>query len=84
MSTSPSVNVFVAAAGNEFMRDIAGNIAEAARQLGRDARVVSDRLPEADGSVNFVVAPHEFFVLSDRPTCSFTVRKARMGSCGSA
>jgi len=64
----PTVNVFVAATGNEFMRDIAANFVEAARLLGREAAVVSDRLPEVDGSINFVVAPHEFFVLSDEPT----------------
>jgi hypothetical protein len=59
------VKVFVAATGNAFMADIAGWIAEAATLLGRDARVVSHGLPEADGSLNLVVAPHEFFVLGD-------------------
>ena len=64
----PAVNVFVAATGNEFMRDIAANFVEAARLLGRESAVITDRLPEVDGSINFVVAPHEFFVLSDEPT----------------
>lgn len=64
----PAVNVFVAATGNEFMRDIAANFVEAARLLGRESAVISDRLPEVDGSINFVVAPHEFFVLSDEPS----------------
>lgn len=62
------VNVFVAATGNEFMRDIALNFVEAAQQLGRHAEVVTDRLPAVDGSINLVIAPHEFFVLSDAPT----------------
>ena len=70
-SSSPSghapVNVFVAATGNAFMRDIAEAFAEAAIELGRDASVVSDRLPDVDGSINLVIAPHEFFVLSDEP-----------------
>ena len=70
MSTSsqPAVSVFVAATGNEFMRDIALNFVEAAQQLGRDATLITDRLPEVDGSINLVIAPHEFFVLSDAPT----------------
>ncbi|MCU1395093.1 MAG: hypothetical protein JWM34_3521 [Ilumatobacteraceae bacterium] len=63
----PPVNVFVAADGNEFMRDIAANFAEAAIQIGRHAEVVTDRLPAVDGSINLVIAPHEFFVLSDHP-----------------
>ena len=64
---NPPIQVFVAARGNEFMRDIAANFVEAARQLGRSASLVTDRLPAADGSINFVIAPHEFFVLSEAP-----------------
>ena len=45
------------------MRDIAIWIVEAATSLGRTAALVTDRLPEADGSTNLVVAPHEFYVL---------------------
>ncbi|HRE00130.1 MAG TPA: glycosyltransferase, partial [Ilumatobacteraceae bacterium] len=59
------IKVFVAATGNAFMRDIAAAFVEAAQQLGRDAQLVDDRLPDADGSINFVVAPHEFYVLAD-------------------
>ncbi len=62
------IRVFVAERGNEFMRDIASNIVEAAELLGRSATVVTDELPDVDGSINLVVAPHEFFVLSDAPT----------------
>ena len=64
----PAVNVFVAATGNEFMRDIATNFVEAAQQLGNHAELVTDRLPAVDGSINLVIAPHEYFVLSDAPT----------------
>ena len=64
---APPVNVFVAATGNEFMRDIAANFVEAASSLGRRATLVTDRLPDTDGSINLVIAPHEFFVLSDEP-----------------
>jgi hypothetical protein len=63
------VEVYVAATGNAFMSDLAGWVAEAAAQTGRDARLVTDRLPEDPGITNLVVAPHEFFPLhggSDR------------------
>jgi Glycosyl transferase family 2/Glycosyl transferases group 1 len=58
-----SVNVFVAKHGNQFMADIAGWIADAAALTGRPVNVIEDRLPRADGSINLVVAPHEFFEL---------------------
>ena len=58
-----AVKVFAAKRGNQFMNDIAGWIAEAAALTGREVEVVNDRLPAADGSINLVVAPHEFFEL---------------------
>jgi hypothetical protein len=61
------VNVFVAADGNGFMRDIASWITEAAASTGRPTRLVDDRLPTPDGSLSLVVAPHEFFELFDAP-----------------
>ena len=61
------VKVFVAARGNRFMHDIAGWIAEAAASTGRYSEVIDDRLPNADGSINLVVAPHEFFELYAAP-----------------
>jgi hypothetical protein len=62
------MNVFVAADGNGFMRDIASWIVEAAAATGRTAHLVDDRLPTPDGSLSLVVAPHEFFELFDAPT----------------
>lgn len=62
--TAP-VRVFVAANGNEFMRDIASWFVDAARLAGRTSELVSDALPSIDGSINLVVAPHEFFELFD-------------------
>jgi hypothetical protein len=59
------VNVFVAATGNGFMRDIADWIIEAAEVSGWTASLVDDRLPQSDGSINLVVAPHEFYLLRD-------------------
>ena len=61
------MQVFVAARGNAFMRDIAGWLVEAALATGRDAHLVTDHLPANDGSINLVVAPHEFFPLFDAP-----------------
>ncbi len=57
------VEVYVAAAGNAFMTDIAGWLVEAASLSGRQARLVTDRLPADPDITNLVVAPHEFFVL---------------------
>lgn len=61
------VSVFVAPTGNGFMRDIAGWLVEASGSAGRAAELVDDRLPTPDGSINLVVAPHEFFELFDAP-----------------
>jgi hypothetical protein len=58
------VRVFVAESGNAFMADIAGWIVEAARLAGRTAELSNAGLPRRDGSLNLVVAPHEFFVLN--------------------
>ena len=62
-----SVNVFVAQRGNQFMRDLARWIVEAAGSTGRQAVLVDDRLPSGDDSINLVVAPHEFFELYGAP-----------------
>lgn len=59
----PPVRVFVASTGNAFMRDIALWIVEAAQLSGRSAALVDDQLPSNDGSINLVVAPHEFYLL---------------------
>jgi hypothetical protein len=62
-----AVNIFVAECGNRFMNEIAGWVAEAARLTGRPVTIIEDRLPTTDGSINLVVAPHEFFELFDAP-----------------
>ena len=60
------VHVFVARDGNAFMRDIAGWIVEAASILGRPSMLHDDgSAPTDPGVVNLVVAPHEFYLLSD-------------------
>jgi hypothetical protein len=68
MIGSPApVRVFVAAHGNGFMRDIAEWFVDAAGSTGRRSELVTDELPTADGSINLVVAPHEFFELYPAP-----------------
>jgi hypothetical protein len=60
------VAVHVSDCGNRFMTDIASWIVEACAENGRRARLVADgRLPEDAGTINLVVAPHEFYFLSD-------------------
>ncbi len=49
------------------MRDIASWVVDATRLTGRTATLLTDRLPQPDGSLNLVVAPHEFFELYDAP-----------------
>ncbi len=61
------VRVFVAPDGNRFMRDIAAMVVEAAG-TEYPAQLIDDRLPEPDGAINLVVAPHEFFELCPGPT----------------
>lgn len=60
------VAVHVAPSGNAFMRDIASWLAEAAGRSGREAELVSGGpAPCADGRTHLVVAPHEYYGLSD-------------------
>lgn len=59
------VEIYVSGAGNGFMTDIARWLADAAGETGREATVVTDRLPGDSGVTNLVVAPHEFFALFD-------------------
>lgn len=67
MGAPAPVRVFVSAVGNGFMRDIASWIVEAATLTGRAASLVTDALPSPSGSLDLVVAPHEFFELFDAP-----------------
>jgi len=63
---SRPVNVFVAERGNDFMADIAAWLVEAAALAGHVSRLVRDgSLPTDAAAINLVVAPHEFYVLSD-------------------
>ncbi len=70
MAATPSgqCRVYVSEHGNVFMREIADHLVEALAASGRAAEVITDLLPEPlapgdDPLQQFVVAPHEFFVL---------------------
>ena len=64
--TARPVNVFVAERGNDFMADIAAWLVEAAALAGHRSQLVRDgSLPTDAAAINLVVAPHEFYVLSD-------------------
>tara|TARA_R110002110_G_scaffold270426_1_gene486039 strand:- start:659 stop:2608 length:1950 start_codon:yes stop_codon:yes gene_type:complete len=64
--TNRPVNVFVAERGNDFMADIAAWLVEAAELAGHRSQLVRDgSLPTDAAAINLVVAPHEFYVLSD-------------------
>jgi hypothetical protein len=59
------VMVHVASRGNGFMTDIATWITEATCAAGYEAHLVVDTMPTVDGDLHLVVAPHEFFTLTD-------------------
>ena len=74
--------MFVAQDGNVFMLDIARWIVEAAISSGRQAELVVDRLPQFDGAINLVVAPHEFFLLrNDDDTTIRTAAQCSIPIC---
>jgi GT2 family glycosyltransferase len=60
------LNVFVSPSGNAFMTDIARWITEAGVQAERASFLYDDGTPPTDAdAINLVVAPHEFYLLSD-------------------
>jgi GT2 family glycosyltransferase len=57
-------DLFVAARGNVYMRELAEQVREGIAETGREAVLHLDGEPVArDGAVNLVIAPHEFFPL---------------------
>ena len=66
---APSYKVFVSPSGNIFMAEIAGMIADTIEATGREVERCTTGLPAADpGTINVVVAPHEYFLLMEEPT----------------
>ncbi|MCL4836347.1 MAG: glycosyltransferase family 2 protein [Thermoanaerobaculia bacterium] len=57
-------DLFVAARGNVYMRELAEQVREGIAETGREAALHLDGEPEVrNGAINLVVAPHEFFPL---------------------
>jgi hypothetical protein len=78
----PSFRVFVSRRGNIFMREIAELLATAIGDLGYDVTFPAPGLPEASlGTVNLVVAPHEFFLLQEGCTHDELLRSAAASTC---
>jgi hypothetical protein len=62
--TGPTYNVYASAFGNVFMTEIAEALTAAITRSGREARLHRNGLPaQAAGTINMVVAPHEYFTL---------------------
>jgi GT2 family glycosyltransferase len=75
---SPEYVVFASARGNVYMAELADLLHRTLADLGRTVRTERSGLPRhADGTVNLVVAPHEYFRLLDGLSED---RKAEAGS----
>jgi Glycosyl transferase family 2 len=65
----PSYNIYVSGRGNIFMTEIASMLKNVLVATGREAQLRHIGLPtEAAGTINMVVAPHEYFILDDSVT----------------
>jgi hypothetical protein len=74
---SPDYKVFVSPVGNIFMAEIAAALADAIETIGRDVEYCTTGLPTAEpGTINLVVAPHEYFLLLDGPNEVDIIRAA--------
>ena len=73
-----SYQVYVSAGGNVFMTEIAEMLVHAIDESGRETRLVHHGLPQLHaGTINLVVAPHEYFTLVEGVTEPEVVRAAR-------
>jgi hypothetical protein len=79
---SPSYRVYVSAFGNVFMTEIADALTDAIAQCGRDVELYRQGLPaRTPGTVNLVVAPHEYFTLYEGANEAALVRAAAESVC---
>jgi hypothetical protein len=64
--SSLRVRIFVSGRGNVFMTDIAESLRQAFLELNVNATLERSGLPTAtSNTLNFVLAPHEYFLLLD-------------------
>jgi len=75
--TSPTYRVYVSTTGNVFMTEIAEALADAVAQSGREVELLRYGLPARDsGTINLVVAPHEYFTLYEGASEAALVKAA--------
>jgi len=79
---APAYRVYVSALGNVFMTEIADALTNAIAQSGRDVEMYRHGLPtRTPGTVNLVVAPHEYFTLYEGANEAALVRAAAESVC---
>jgi len=75
------IRLFVAAAGNEFMLDIAGALREGFLDCDFPCTVETDRLPQSETSdLQIVVAPHEYVPLTAAQALSEQALRSLLGA----
>jgi GT2 family glycosyltransferase len=79
---SPTYRVFVSARGNVFMTEIAAALTDAIGRSGRDVELLRHGLPARHpGTIDLVVAPHEYFTLYEGANEAALVRAAAASVC---
>jgi Glycosyl transferase family 2/Glycosyl transferases group 1 len=82
MSSSAAYNVYVSTTGNVFMTEIAEALGDAIARSGREIRLHRTGLPRSEpGTINLVVAPHEYFTLYEGASESALVKAASESIC---
>jgi GT2 family glycosyltransferase len=80
--SSPTYRVYVSALGNVFMTEIAEALTDAIAKSGRDVELYRHGLPaRRPGTINLVVAPHEYFTLYEGASEAALVRAASESVC---
>jgi len=78
----PSYRVYVSALGNVFMTEIADALTDAIGQCGREVEMYRHGLPtRTPGTINLVVAPHEYFTLYQGADEAALVKAASESIC---
>ena len=74
--------MYVSALGNVFMTEIAEALTDAIAQCGRDVEMLRHGLPgRFPGTINLVVAPHEYFTLYEGASEAAVVKAAAESVC---
>jgi GT2 family glycosyltransferase len=73
----PAYQVYVSPVGNVFMTEIAEMVVHSIEESGREVSLLRHGLPKSEpGTINLVVAPHEYFTLITGFTEAAIVRAA--------